>query len=242
MTVSGVVNKTGLLVGIAVICGALSYKFLGNMPAVLPVAAIAGFLIVLGFGFFLCKRPELAKIVAPIYAVVEGIFLGALTSFADQILAAKGMAVMGGVALQAFVVTAACFLSVLGLYRAGIIRPSAKFNAFMKVAVGSIMLAYLASFIMSFFGAHMPLISFGAAVQDQGLMGLLGLGINLIILGIASLTLVQDFALIDRNVEAGVGRKLEWYAAYGLLLSLAWIYYESVKLVIRVAMIFGSRD
>jgi uncharacterized YccA/Bax inhibitor family protein len=132
--------------------------------------------------------------------------------------------------------------SMLLLYKTGIVRPTDRFKAIIGVATGGIMLAYLVSFVLSIFWQPLPLISFASAVQDKGAMGFLGLGINVLILGIASLWLVIDFGTIEDNIKAGAPKSMEWYCAFGLLVTLAWIYFEAVKLVVRVASLFGNRN
>ena len=238
-TLSGVVNKTALLIGIACAGGAAGYMLVQKFPALMWISAIAAFIIVLGFSFFLIKKPKLAAVVGPIYAVVEGFFLGAVTCLADQILAAKGLSALGGVGVQAFIITMAVVLAMLGLYKARIIRPTEKFKAIICTLTAGIMIAYLATFALSFFGIKMPLISFAAAAQDTGMMGLLGLGINLFILLIASLFLVIDFGEIEKHVAAQSPKYMEWYLAFALLITLAWIYYEAVKLVLRISVLLG---
>jgi uncharacterized YccA/Bax inhibitor family protein len=241
-TLQGVINKTALLVGVAIAAGAVGYGVFASFPQVMWISGIASLVICLGIGWKLCRQPALAKVLGPIYAVVEGVFLGAFTAVADTILANRGITVAGGVGVQAFIVTAACMISMLLLYKTGIVRPTETLKAVLSVATIGIMLAYLASFILSLFWQPLPLISFASAVQDQGAMGFIGLGVNILILGIASLWLVIDFGTIEENIKAGAPKSMEWYCAFGLLVSLAWIYLEAVKLVVRVATLFGSRD
>lgn len=241
-TLSGVVNKTALLVLIAVAAGAVGYSLLIQFPGLLWITAIASFVLVLGFGFLVCRKPQAAVVIGPIYAVIEGLFLGGVTRVADVILADQGLAVLGGVGAQAFVITMASVASMLGLYKAGIIRPTERFKSVIFTLTGAIMLAYLVAFVMMFFGVRMPLISFPSAVAESGMMGLLGLGINLFILVVASLFLIIDFGEVEKHIEAGSPKYMEWYLGFALLITLAWIYFEAVKLVVRLALIFGNRD
>jgi len=241
-TMQGVLNKTTLLVGLTVIAGGFGYSISATMPSILWMSAIAGFVICLGMCFLLAGKPQLSPIVGPIYAIVEGIFLGAFTALADDILAAKGLAVAGGVGVQAFIITAACMVSMLGLYSAGIIRPTKTFMAVVGTATLAIGLSYLAIFVLRMFGVSVPYIGLSAATTDTGTAGWIGLGINAFILVIASLTLAIDFKQVEDNVAAKAPKYMEWYCAVGLLVTLAWIYFESVKMVLRVATMFGSRD
>lgn len=241
-TLQGVVNKTAILVGIAVVAGSIGYSLFQSSPQVLWISGIASLVLCLGLSFFLVGKPKLSPIVAPIYAGVEGVFLGAFTAVADSILAAKGLSVAGGVGVQAFVVTIAAMVSMLAMYSTGMIKPTERFKSVLGVAIGGIMLAYLVSFVLSLVWQPLPLISFASAVNDQGMMGFLGLGINVFILIIAALTLVIDFEMVQQRVRDNSPKYMEWYCGFALLVTLAWIYYESVKLVVRLASLFGSRD
>jgi uncharacterized YccA/Bax inhibitor family protein len=241
-TMTGVVNKTAILVLLALVAGGGGYALFASMPSILWIGAIAAFVICLGMGFILRGKPQASPYLAPVYAIVEGVFLGAFTALADDIVAARGLTVVGGVGVQAFVITGSAVVSMLLLYRAGIIKPTRRFHAVIGTLTGAIMLAYLASFVLSFFGISMPLLSFGSAVQSQGIMGFLGLGINLFILVVASLFLIIDFKLVEDHVSAESPKYMEWYCGFALLVTLAWIYFESVKLVLRIAVLFGGRD
>ena len=146
-TLQGVVNKTAILVGIAVACGAIGYGAFANYPQVLWISGIASLVICLGIGLVLRGKPSLAPIYAPIYAVTEGVFLGAFTAIADSILAARGLAVAGGVGVQAFIVTAAVMISMLLLYKARIIKPTETLKSVICVATGGVMLACVPGFV-----------------------------------------------------------------------------------------------
>jgi uncharacterized YccA/Bax inhibitor family protein len=240
-TLQGVVNKTAILVGICTACGCVGYALFQSNPSALWISSIASLIVGLGIAFFLCGKPQAAPIFAPIYAIVEGVFLGAFTGVADSILASRGLSVAGGVGVQAFVVTISVMVAMLALYKARIIQPTERLKAVISVATVGIILAYGVSFVLSLFGFSMPFISFGSAVNDHGWRGLIGLGINLLILGIGALTLVIDFKRAEDAVASGAPKYMEWYCGFGLLVTLAWIYYEAVKLIVRVAVVLGNR-
>lgn len=241
-TLQGVVQKTSILVSIAIAAGALGYWLFAGNSSVLWISSIAALIVGLGIGFVLCGKPQLAVWLAPVYAVVQGIFLGAFTALADAIIASRGLSVMlGGVGAQALIITASVTGVMLVLYTMRIVQPTQRFKAVIVTATGAIMLAYLVSFVMSWFGMSLPLLSFGAAVSESGWMGLLGLGVSVFILIIASLWLIIDFGTIEEQIKAGAPRYMEWYCGFALLVTLAWIYFESVKLVVRLALIFGDR-
>jgi uncharacterized YccA/Bax inhibitor family protein len=241
-TLPGVVNKTGFLLLLAIVAGAIGYSVTTMIPAALWISAITSLVVCIGIFFMMRGDPKRAPVIAPIYALVEGFFLGAFTCLADTIIASQGLTVAGGVGVQAFIITASCVVSMLLLYKTGLVRPTRTFQAVLYTATGAIMLAYLVSFIVSFFGMSLPLVSFGSAVAAKGAMGFLGLGINVFILIVASLWLIIDFKTIEDSVASGAPKYMEWYCGFVLMVTLAWIYFEAVKLVIRLAVLFGNRD
>lgn len=233
-TVQGVVNKTALLVLLAVAAGGAGYALLPTTPSVLWISAIAALVIVIGFFFVLRGNPKLAPVMAPIYAVVEGVFLGSLTALLESMLASMDVAVPGGLALQAFIITIAVTVGMLVLYATRIIKPTKKFQAVVGTLVVGIMFAYMAMFVLHLFGTTLPFLSLGSAFQG-GTPALIGMGLNAFILVVAALTLVLDFKLVEDRVAAGSPKYMEWYCGFALLVTIAWIYYESVKMAFRVA-------
>jgi uncharacterized YccA/Bax inhibitor family protein len=246
-TLKGIANKTGILAVACVAFGALGYSLLPQLgTSVLWMSAIAGFVVTLGVGFMIRANPKVAAIGGWIYAAVQGIFLGALTALLDGMLAnaigAEAAAKLGGsLALPAFLITAGAMASMLMLYKAGIVRPTERFKSVMAVLIGAVMITYLAAFVLSFFSVQIPFLSLSSATQG-GSAGLIGLGISLLIFGIASFSLILDFGRAEDIVNAGAPKAMEWVAAFGLLVSLAWVYYEAVKLVFRLAILFNQRD
>lgn len=246
-TLSGVVNKTGILVAIAVAGGALGYWLVATMPSIVFISSIAGFVLCLGFGWLLCGKPQLSPVVAPIYAIVEGIFLGSLTGMLDQFLVKAGPAGAAtgptlSLGLQAFILTISIVLGMLGLYYTGLLKPTKVFMSVVKVATAGVMMAYTVSFVLMLVGlGGLPFLSLGSALQG-GTPALIGLGLNVAILGLASLWLIIDFKMVEENVAAGAPKYMEWYLGFALLVTLAWIYYEAVKLAFRLALLFGDRD
>jgi uncharacterized YccA/Bax inhibitor family protein len=240
-TLQGVVNKTALLVLIAVAGGTGGYMLVQSMPATMWISSIAAFIITLGIYFVIAGKPHLAPVLAPIYAVVEGGFLGALSGTLDRVLQSMGYAVAGGVATQAFVITIGIALAMLGLYATRVLRPTNTFVAVVSTATTGVMIVYALSFVLGLFGVSLPFVSLGSALQG-GTAGLIGLGINVLVLGLASLWLIIDFKRVEERVAAGAPRSMEWYLGFALLVSLAWVYYEAVKLVFRLAILLGNRD
>lgn len=237
-TLQGVVNKTAMLAVIAVGAGTAGYMLVESMPSIMWLSCIAAFVISIGVYFVINRNPKLAPIVAPIYAIVEGVFLGALTGALDNLLVDMGYAAAGGIALQAFIITASILVAMLLLYKFRILKPTERFVSVVSTAVVGIMITYALSFVLSLFGIGLPFISLGSAMAG-GTAGWIGLGINVLILGVAALWLIVDFGRVEQIVGAESPKSMEWYCAFALIVSLAWVYYEAVKLVFRLQVLLG---
>lgn len=242
-TLQGVVNKTAILVGIAVVAGAGGYAAAAALAMpVATISAVVALIITLGIFYVIRGKPAHAVFLAPIYAVVEGFFLGALTSTFEGWLAHYGVAAAGGLALQAFIITISIMIAMLGLYYARILQPTRMFTAVVGTLTVGVMIAYLISFAASFiFGAGLPFLTVFSATQE-GYAPWIGLGLNVLILGLASMWLIIDFGLVEEKVKSGAPKYMEWYCGFALIVSLAWIYYEALKLALRLALMFGNRD
>ncbi len=242
-TVQGVINKTAILTGIAVAAGAIGYWVLstGHIGRNgLLIANITAFVVVLGVYFKVYSSPKSAVYLAPVYAIVQGGFLGMFTAVAEYMLAAQGIAVAGGVALQAFIITGSSLAAMLALYSMRVIRATDTFKRMIGTATLAIFITYLLSFVLYLFGVNMPFITL-ASTAATGTAGWIGLGINVFILGIAVLTLVVDFDMIEKQLKGEAPKYMEWYCGFALLVTLAWIYFESVKLVMRIAALLKER-
>jgi uncharacterized YccA/Bax inhibitor family protein len=239
VTMPGVIQKTGICTILAVAAGAGAYALVPSLPW-LPMAACIGSLVLsLVIGFVLMWKPTLAVIGAPVYSIVQGIFLGALSFVLEGILASRGIAATGGLALQAFVITGSVMVAMLALHTFGIIRAGPRFTTVLAVVTGGLAIAMLASFVISFF-MPIPFMSLDAAF-DGGKNAWIGLAINVGILFLASLWLLVDFAQIDEAIAAGAPKSMEWVLAFGLIVTLAWVYLEALKLAFRLAAMFGER-
>ncbi len=238
-SITGVLRKTGLCTLLAVAAGAGGYMLTQAYPSLLWISWIASAVISLVLFFAMMSRPGLAKIGAPVYSITQGFFLGAFSLMLEGILASKGIVAVGGLALQAFVITGSLMATMLALHTFGIIKAGPRFASVLTVVTIGIGVVYLVSFIMSLFA--MPFLSLGSAF-DGGSGALIGLGINVLILIVAALWLLVDFAQIDEAVAAGAPKSMEWMLAFGLIVTLAWVYYEALKVAFRVAALFGNRE
>lgn len=222
MTVKGTCNKTLLLFALVLLSGTISWKLFGVGSSMLIPCLIGG-----GIGAFICAlvsclKQDKAYIFGPIYALCEGLLLGTVS--------AQYNAMFKGIVMQAVLITAIIAgLAFLG-YRFGILKASSTFIKVITYATLGIGAFYLISFVANLFGAHITLFS----------LGWVGIVIQLVIVAVASLNLVLDFNTIERGVESGAPAQFEWYAAFGLMVTLVWIYLEILRLLI---MILGrSRD
>ncbi len=215
MTVSGAVNKTFLLGMILLASAAVSFTF----PSSLLTwgGAIAGLIVV----FLSVRKPEKSATYAPIYAVLEGFFIGGIT--------AMYAAAFSGIVLQAVTLTFAVFFGMLAIYKSGLIKVTKSFRTGVVMATFGIFGLYLVSFVLSFFGIHMPFLHQATPLT---------LIISLAILAIAALNLLLDFDQFEKGEQFGAPVYMEWFAAMGLLITLVWIYVE----ILRILAIFGSRD
>jgi len=218
MTVGGTAGKALILILLALATTAWSWDFAtrGNPTAAYPLAigsALLGLGLAIGVGF----RPNLAPMLAPVYALVEGVFLGVISS----ILEAR----YPGIAFQAVLLTFAVTAAMLGLYQARVIRAT---PAFVRGVIGctmGIFVMYLISFGMSMFGMRMPFLHDSSPI---------GIGISVVILGVAALNLILDFDVIEKGVNANAPKWMEWYGAFGLVVTLFWIYIESLRLLSKL--------
>ncbi|MCQ2251516.1 MAG: Bax inhibitor-1/YccA family protein [Bacteroidales bacterium] len=220
MTVQGTATKTLLLFALVVLTATITWKLFGVESPALTPCMIGG-----GIGAFVCAlvccfKQDLAMIFGPIYALCEGLLLGAVSAMYN--------AAFHGIVLQAVLLTSLLAAVVFICYRFGILRASNTFVKVITYATIGIGVFYLVSFVANLFGANISL--FG--------LGWVGVVIQLIIVGIASLNLVLDFNTIENGVESGAPAEFEWYAAFGLMVTLVWIYLEILRLL---AMILGSK-
>ncbi|MFG0275740.1 MAG: Bax inhibitor-1/YccA family protein [Phycisphaerales bacterium] len=243
MTVSGVVNKTYILLLLCVAAAVFAWSFVvpGNSTGALGpaqaklaymlmgVGAIGGLVLALVTIF----KPKAAPVTAPLYALFEGVFVGAISaiyavSFGNETVGG-GFQLNVGMVLNAVLLTFGMLGAMLFLYRTGVIKVTDRFAAIIGSAVGAIMLVYVVGLVMSLFGSGIPLIH-GS--------GPIGIGFSLVVIGIAGLSLTLDFEMVARGVEAGAPKHMEWYAGFSLLVTLVWLYLEILRLLAKLQ----SRD
>ena len=239
-TVTGVINKTAGCVLLAAVSGAVAVPITKAFPAAMWIAFFVSLAVSIAAIFLVRKSPRMAASITVLYSVAQGFMLGALGMLLEGILAANQIAVPGGIALQAFVIVVALMLAMLTLFRLGVLTGGAMFQKVLSVVTLGIFFIFLISMVMSLFGTSMPFLSLSSAGQG-GNAALIGLGINAVVLIVAALWLIVDFRQVQDAVAAGAPASAEWYLTFGLIVTLAWVYLEALKLVFRIAMMFGNR-
>jgi uncharacterized YccA/Bax inhibitor family protein len=217
MTVQGTVNKTALLLVLALATATASWVLGTSGGPGLGGWAIGASLVGLVVAIATIVRPRWSPVTAPIYALVEGVVLGLVSMLFE--------ARYPGIAIQAVALTFGVLGAMLLLYRTGVIKVTQRFRAGVLAATLGIAVVYLVALVLGLFGVQVSLL------YDASPLGIL---ISLVIVVVAALNLVLDFDLIDRGSRAGAPAYMEWYAAFGLLVTLVWLYLELLRLLARL--------
>ncbi len=213
MTVNGSIQKTLLLILIAAVTGSYTWNqhFAGQDVSAWVIGGIIGGLIAALVTIF---KPKVAHVSAPIYAALEGLALGGISAVYNT--------AYEGLPAQAILLTVSVLVVMLFLYVARIIRVTQRLRTGIIAATGAIFLVYILSFILSLFGVQMPLIHESSA---------LGIGFSLVVVGIAAFNLLLDFDFIERGANGGLPKRYEWFGAFGLMVTLVWLYLEILRLL-----------
>lgn len=219
MTLNGTVNKTGILLLCAVATAAWTWHMFMVSH---DMAAVSLPLLVGTFGGFIAAmvtifKKEWAPVTAPMYALLEGLALGGLSALFDFRYP--------GVAIQAVGLTFGTLFVLLFLYSTHIIKVTQKFRIGVIAATGGIMVFYLAEMVLGFFGVRFATIN-GA--------GTIGIAFSLFVVAIAALNLVLDFDFIEQGVNYGAPKYMEWYGAFGIMVTLVWLYLEILRLLSKM--------
>ena len=219
MTLSGTVNKTGVLLLLAMASACWTwYLFLGTHA----VSAVSG-LMMLGLigGFILAMvtifKPVWAGVTAPLYALAEGLALGGISAMFEVRYP--------GVPIEAVGLTFGTLAVMLLAYRSGLIKMNDKMRMGIVAATGGIAVFYLLEMVMGFFGVHF------AAVNGSGPIGI---GFSLVVVAVAAMNLVLDFDFIEKGVQFGAPKYMEWYGAFSLMVTLVWLYMEMLRLLSKI--------
>lgn len=231
MTLESTAFKSATLVAITVVAATVTWGMSYNNGTVNMAVAtpwmFGGMIVGLIFALITIFKPTAAPFTAPLYAVAQGLFLGAVSAFYEaQFGSVDGQAgPFSGIVIQAVMLTIGVLGIMLALYAFRIIKVTPKLAAGIIAATGAVMLVYLASFVMSFFGVQMPYLHSN---------GPIGIGISLVIVGIAAFNLLLDFDLIEKGVQQRAPKYMEWYAGFALLVTLVWLYLEILRLLSKL--------
>lgn len=224
MTLNGTVNKTAFLLVLTLVGAMYTWgQFFASggtanlMPWVLG-GALGGFVVALVTVF----KKTWAPVTGPMYAVLEGLFIGAVSAMFEQRFP--------GIVMQAVALTFGTLAALLLAYRSGLIRATENFKLGVVAATGGIAILYLVNIGMRLFGFE----GMGFIHESSGI----GIAFSVFVVVIAALNLVLDFDFIEQGVEQGAPKYMEWYAAFGLLVTLVWLYLEILRLLAKLQ----SRD
>ena len=218
MTINGTINKSVILLVLVMIPAYWVWNMFSEsgVEAVMPwlYGGLFGGLI---FAFITIFKNTWAPFTAPIYALLEGLVIGGISAMAE--------ARFPGIVFQAVALTFGTLFSLLVAYRSGVIKVTEKFRLGVVAATGAIFLVYFVSLIVGFFGVSVPFIHTG---------GTFGILFSLFVVVIAALNLVLDFDFIEKGAEHGAPKYMEWYGAFGLIITLVWLYIEFLRLLSKI--------
>lgn len=218
MTLRGVANKSMLLLGIVLLSGALGWQFSIANPSLAFVMLWGSLIIGFILSLIIIFKKTTAPYLAPIYAIFEGLLLGVLSQIFEM--------QFSGIVVQAVILTLGIFASMVIIYRLGIIKPTENFKLGVAAATGGIALYYVAFIVAgAFFKTELPLVASNS---------IYGIGFTLFVIVIAAFNLVLDFDFIEKGVEAQAPKYMEWYASFGLLVTLVWLYIEILRLLSKL--------
>ncbi len=220
MTVRGTMNKFGFLMLMVMAGAAFAWQWFdaGKNPMPLMLGGALGGLVV---ALVITFKKEWSGYLAPAYAILEGLFVGAISAYFNFIFQEKYPGIITHAVLITFAVAASMYL----LYTLRIIKVTDKLRSIIFVATASIAVFYLLTWIMSFFGIQFAFLTTGSTF---------GIIFSLVVIVIAALNLVLDFDMIEKGSEMGAPKYMEWYGAFGLLVTLVWLYLEILRLLAKM--------
>ena len=218
MTIEGTVNKTFLLLFLVFLSASMVWtkvmqSSLGSAGLLILIGSLGGFVA----GLVTIFKKEWAAVTAPLYAILEGLLLGGLSAHFEL--------QFPGIVIQTVSLTFAALFCLLTAYKSGLIKVTENFKLGVAAATGAICLIYFADLILGFFRIHIPMIySYGIA----------GIIFSVFVVGIAALNLVLDFDFIEHGAAMGAPKYMEWYGAFGLIVTLIWLYLEILRLLSKL--------
>jgi uncharacterized YccA/Bax inhibitor family protein len=213
-TIQGTVNKTMLLLFliVAVSTGAWIYADVLS-PILLPLVIVSA-VVQIGMTFYMVKNPASAKKLSIIYALIEGVVLGAISFMFERIYP--------GIVIQAILGTMGVILGMLLIYKLRIIKVTENFKIMVGAATAGVAFIYVINIVMRMFGTSIPFVHEGSTM---------GIVFSLFVIGVAAFNLAVDFDFIEKCEEQKAPGYMEWYGAFGLMLTIVWLYIEMLRLI-----------
>lgn len=221
MTERGTLYKFGVMMLLLLGAASFTWKAAAEGKNVVPWmigSAILGLIIALVLVF----KKQWAGFLAPVYALAEGVFLGAISAYYNNAFAE----IAPGIVMQAVGLTFGVVIAMFALYQFGVIKATQRFKSIVITATAGIAIFYALSMILRMFGVQMPLI------HDNSSWGIL---FSLIVVGIAAMNLILDFDLIEQGAKAGAPKYMEWFGAFALMVTIVWLYLEILRLLAKFA-------
>jgi uncharacterized YccA/Bax inhibitor family protein len=218
MTLQGTVNKTGFLL-FCVSATASWTWWVANTQGAEAAAPwmVGGIFGGLVFALVTIFKKEWSPFTAPAYALLEGLALGGISAFLERSY--------HGIAINALGLTLGVTFVMLALYTSGVLRATPKFTMGVVAATGGIFVVYMVDLVLRFFGHSVPLLNSS---------GPLGIGVSVVIVIIAALNLILDFDFVQTGVRVGAPKYMEWYGAFGIMVTLIWMYLEIIRLLAKM--------
>ena len=219
MTIGGTVSAAGVMLVLLLAAGGVGWAQVSPSPEGVrfPGWILPAVLVGLGVAILTFFKPKLARFTGPLYAVVEGLFLGAISHVYNL--------QYGGIVVQAVGLTVAVFAIVLFLYGTRIIKVTDKLRMGIVAATGAVFVVYMVSLVLRLFGADVPFI------HDATPFGII---ISLVVVVIAAMNLLLDFDFIEQGAAKGAPKYMEWYGAFGLVVTIVWLYLELLRLLSKL--------
>jgi uncharacterized YccA/Bax inhibitor family protein len=225
MTVGGSVSATAVLLVLLLASATVGWLMTGSpeqrpdgtIAYGIPGAAMAGVFVGFGLAIFLMFKPHLARILAPIYALAEGLFVGAVSRMYETFY--------DGIVIQAAGATVAVVAVMLVLYATGIVKVTDRFRRIVVAATMGVMVFYGVAFLISLFGGSVSFLSSSSA---------LSIGFSFVVAGLAAFNLALDFDFIERGAAQGLPKHFEWFAGFGILVTIVWLYLEILRLLAKL--------
>ena len=223
MTVKGTLNKFGFLMIMMMASSVFSWKYAeaGNNIMPLLIGSVVGGLIL---GFIMARKPHTSTYLSPAYALVEGLFVGSISAYFEYGRMASGG--YSGIVFQAIGITFTVAMVMYTLYRLRIIKVTQKLRSIIILATVSVFIFYMITWVLGLaFGIYIPFLSENSA---------LGIGFSVLMVALASMNLLLNFDDIEKGVEMGAPKFMEWYSAFGLLVTIVWLYLEILRLLAKL--------